>query len=155
MCFGKSMSDSLEKKWQNGTYFPSQFSTSKSFRVQFFDKKTFTALCFNLSKSLFSKIMPIFWWTDIHCIQNIQWFPLSKYVGFWPNIMLFQDQYCLYRTHHLWNSTTAMTIFTHNWKQNTRFIQIVWSAQYISDQFLFHDLIHLYLLLKIVKALFS
>ena len=96
------------------SYFQSQFSMSKidgifskknHFRISiwetFFCKKT-SFSNFNFWTTLYSKIMPNFWRTDIHCIQKIQLFPLNKLI-FVPKILLFG-------THHFWNSTNELTL---------------------------------------------
>jgi hypothetical protein len=51
--------------------------------------------------SLFSKIMANLWQTGIHFIHKIQWFPSSS---FGKKILLYN------RTHHLWSSTTELTL---------------------------------------------
>ena len=53
--------------------------------------------CFSFWAILFSKIMPIFWWTDIH--RRI-FPPLNMFS--WPKILLL-------RTHYLWNSTILLS----------------------------------------------
>ena len=55
--------------------------------------------------TLFSKIMPNFWWTVILYIHKIQWFPLS--------MLFFGKKSCFFRTRHLWNSTTELTEHTY------------------------------------------
>ena len=58
---------------------------------------------FNFWTSLFSKILPNFWWTDIHCIQKIKWIPLRT--------LIFGKKILLFRTYHLWNSTSELILF--------------------------------------------
>ena len=100
------------------SYFQDQFSMSKINRIfskkksfqninlgaQFLLKTVFPRL--NFWTTLFSKIMPIFLWTDIPRSIFVNFFPCS-YVDSCPKIFLF-------RTHHLKNSTTELILMCYS-----------------------------------------
>ena len=71
------------------------------------------SLFLDSSTTLFSKIMPNFWWTVIY--RRILFFFVFKYVHSWPKILLF-------RTHHLWNSTTELILLNELFFDNIQLI---------------------------------
>ena len=65
---------------------------------------------FNFWTTLFSKIMPNFWRTVSHCFEKISF----EHVDSWAKILLF-------RTHHLWNSTTELILrYIFNFHRTSR-----------------------------------
>ena len=113
--FKKKSIDDLQfiKKCQNRTFkvnfqcqkwtkfFQKKISSKNINLGDHFLVKTFFSKL-NFWTTLLSKITPNFWQTDIPLRNFLEHFP-CWYVVFWPKILLS-------RTHHLWNSTTELTL---------------------------------------------
>ena len=93
--------------------FQSEYSMSKliqtfqiffQFRIIILKRTHFLLKSYFDNFNFWNTLVPKIFLTNCHSqIHKIWWFPLS--------MVIFGQNFCFFRTHHLWNSTTKMTLF--------------------------------------------